>query len=106
MFSLQGKKYYQYTIIDEATSLRYLYWYDSKDSSNTGDNALKIENEDNVYVVHFAEDEKTEGKSHAADGSHSLVSDRSSPVVYSVPDGLCDAAGEQNQPKCLRCSRL
>ena len=33
----QGEKYYQYTIIDEATSLRYLYWYDSKDSSVTVD---------------------------------------------------------------------
>jgi len=33
----EGKKYYQWTIIDEATSLRYLYWYDSKDAENTVD---------------------------------------------------------------------
>ena len=32
-----GNKYYQYTIIDEATSLRNLYWYDSKDSSTAVD---------------------------------------------------------------------
>ena len=37
ILKMQGKKYYQYTIIDEATSLRYLYWYDSKDSSVTVD---------------------------------------------------------------------
>lgn len=33
----EGKRYYQWTIIDEATSLRYLYWYDSKDAENTVD---------------------------------------------------------------------
>lgn len=33
----QGEKYYQYTMIDEATSLRYLYWYNSKDSCNAVD---------------------------------------------------------------------
>lgn len=33
----EGKKYYQWTIIDEATSLRYLYWYDNKDAENTVD---------------------------------------------------------------------
>lgn len=33
----KGKRYYQWTIIDEATSLRYLYWYDSKDAENTVD---------------------------------------------------------------------
>ena len=32
-----GEKYYQYTIIDEATSLRYLYWYNSKDGYNSVD---------------------------------------------------------------------
>lgn len=32
-----GNKYYQYTIIDKATSLRNLYWYDSKDSSTAVD---------------------------------------------------------------------
>ena len=32
-----GEKYYQYTIIDEATSLRYLYWYGSKDGYNAVD---------------------------------------------------------------------
>lgn len=30
-----GIKFYQYTIIDEATSLRYINWFDSKDSSTT-----------------------------------------------------------------------
>ena len=33
----EGKKYYQWTIIDEATSLRYMYWYDSKDPENSVD---------------------------------------------------------------------
>lgn len=32
-----GEKYYQWTIIDEATSMRFLYWYDSKDAENTVD---------------------------------------------------------------------
>lgn len=32
-----GRKYYQWTIIDEATSLRYMYWYDSKDPENSVD---------------------------------------------------------------------
>ena len=45
--------------IEPQDSVEVTITYDSKDSSNTGDNALKIENEDNVYVVHFAEDEKT-----------------------------------------------
>lgn len=33
----EGEKYYQYTIIDEATSLRYLFWYNSKDGDNAVD---------------------------------------------------------------------
>ena len=33
----QGKKYYQWTMIDEATGLRYLYWYDSKEACNSVD---------------------------------------------------------------------
>lgn len=33
----KGRKFYQWTIIDEATSLRFLYWYDSKDAENTVD---------------------------------------------------------------------
>jgi len=33
----QGEKYYQWTIIDEATSLRFLYWYNSKDAENSVD---------------------------------------------------------------------
>lgn len=33
----QGIKYYQWTIIDEATSLRFLYWYDSKECANSVD---------------------------------------------------------------------
>lgn len=33
----EGKKYYQWTIIDEATSLRYMYWYDSKEPENSVD---------------------------------------------------------------------
>jgi len=32
-----GIKYYQWTIIDEATSLRFLYWYDSKEGANSVD---------------------------------------------------------------------
>ncbi len=33
----KGSKYYQWTIIDEATSVRYLYWYDSKEAANSVD---------------------------------------------------------------------
>lgn len=33
----QGEKFYQYTIIDEATSLRYLHWYSSKEGYNAED---------------------------------------------------------------------
>lgn len=33
----EGKRYYQWTIIDEATSLRYMYWYDSKEPENSVD---------------------------------------------------------------------
>ena len=32
-----GKRYYQWTIIDEATSLRYMYWYDSREPENSVD---------------------------------------------------------------------
>ena len=32
-----GRKYYQWTMIDEATSLRYMYWYDSKEPENSVD---------------------------------------------------------------------
>lgn len=33
----EGKRFYQWTIIDEATSLRFLYWYDSKNAENSVD---------------------------------------------------------------------
>lgn len=32
-----GAKYYQWTIIDEATSIRFLYWYDSRECCNSVD---------------------------------------------------------------------
>lgn len=33
----EGVKYYQWTIIDEATSLRFMFWYDSKECANSVD---------------------------------------------------------------------
>jgi transposase InsO family protein len=33
----EGLKYYQWTIIDEATSLRFMYWYNSKEGANSVD---------------------------------------------------------------------
>ncbi len=38
-----GEKYYQWTIIDEATSLRFLYWYSSKECANSVDFVKKAQ---------------------------------------------------------------
>ena len=45
--------------IEPDESVEVTITYDSEDKSNTGENALKVESEDCVYVVHFTEDEKT-----------------------------------------------
>lgn len=38
-----GERYYQWTIIDEATSLRFLYWYNSKECANSVDFVKKAQ---------------------------------------------------------------
>lgn len=45
--------------IEPDDAVKVIISYDRNDESNKGDNALRVEDKDNVYVVHFAEDEKT-----------------------------------------------
>ena len=46
-------------VIEPENSVKVTISYDNKHKSNSGENALKIENEESVYVVHFKEDEAT-----------------------------------------------
>lgn len=46
-------------VIEPEDSVEVTIAYDNKHKSNSGENALKTENEKNIYVVHFKEDEKT-----------------------------------------------
>lgn len=46
-------------VIEPENSVKVTIAYDNKHKSNSGENALKTENEESVYVVHFKEDEAT-----------------------------------------------
>lgn len=46
-------------VIEPENSVKVTISYDNKHKSNSGENALKTENEESVYVVHFKEDEAT-----------------------------------------------
>ena len=46
-------------VIEPEDNVKVTIAYDNKHKSNSGENALKIENEESVYVVHFKEDETT-----------------------------------------------